>query len=102
MGDEGGAPKTGYMGLGTQGMSGLVPGQTLWRTRVRHEHTAAEKFNESWTSKTKKHESRIPDADYKDAMSTLSGFRDEIRAMQAASMPKWHGGPRPLPDRPCH
>lgn len=99
---DGEAAKFGHSGLGAQGMSALVPGLTLWRTRVRHEHAAAEAFHTSWDEKQKKKkpDKVISDASYNNAMSQLSSFREEIRLMQAAKLPPGHP-PRGLPDVPA-
>ena len=75
----------GCSGQGSMGMSHLVPGQTLWRTRVRHEVAAAEAFGSSF--KPKRPPAKIPDEGYRSAMSTLADFRAEIRAAQDKATP---------------
>ena len=90
--------KEGCSGLGAQGMSALVPGIALWRTRVKHELGATEAFNEAWEGKRKTKSTPIPDSGYKEAMARQASLRQEILAAQAS--PAVGHGPRGLPDRP--
>ena len=87
-------------------MSGLVPGLTLWRTRVRHETAAAEAFRTTFALKQQQRATRpqpfsVPDATYRQAMGTVASFREEIRALQMSQMQPFPAhGPRGLPDVP--